>query len=171
MIISLIAATTRNYVIGKDGGMPWHQPADLAYFKRTTIGHCVVMGRKTFEEFGLRKPLPKRTNIIVSRNPNLVLEGCYIANSLRTALDIAQNANETECFIIGGEQIYRLALPYANRIYLTYIETELEGDTFFPVPNWAEWTQTLHQEHPADTKNQYNYTFTVWEKKQVIEPK
>ncbi|MBK9458019.1 MAG: dihydrofolate reductase [Chitinophagales bacterium] len=171
MIISLIAAATRNYVIGKDGGMPWHQPADLAYFKRTTIGHCVVMGRKTFEEFGLRKPLPKRTNIIVSRNPNLVLEGCYIANSLRTALDIAQNANETECFIIGGEQIYRLALPYANRIYLTYIETELEGDTFFPVPNWAEWTQTLHQEHPADTKNQYNYTFTVWEKKQVIEPK
>lgn len=164
MIISLIAATTRNYVIGKDGGMPWHQPADLAYFKRTTIGHCVVMGRKTFEEFGLRKPLPKRTNIIVSRNPNLALEGCYIANSLRTALDIAQNANETECFIIGGEQIYRLALPYANRIYLTYIETELEGDTFFPVPNWTEWTQTLHQEHPADTKNQYNYTFTVWEK-------
>lgn len=171
MIISLIAATTRNYVIGKDGGMPWHQPADLAYFKRTTIGHCVVMGRKTFEEFGLRKPLPKRTNIIVSRNPNLVLEGCYIANSLRAALDIAQNVNETECFIIGGEQIYRLALPYANRIYLTYIETELEGDTFFPVPNWTEWTQTLHQEHPADTKNQYNYTFTVWEKKQVIEPK
>lgn len=171
MIISLIAAATCNYVIGKDGGMPWHQPADLAYFKRTTIGHCVVMGRKTFEEFGLRKPLPKRTNIIVSRNPNLVLEGCYIANSLRTALDIAQNANETECFIIGGEQIYRLALPYANRIYLTYIETELEGDTFFPAPNWTEWTQTLHQEHLADTKNQYNYTFTVWEKKQVIEPK
>ncbi len=169
MIISLIAAATCNYVIGKDGGMPWHQPADLAYFKRTTIGHCVVMGRKTFEEFGLRKPLPKRTNIIVSRNPNLVLEGCYIANSLRTALDIAQNVNETECFIIGGEQIYRLALPYANRIYLTYIETELEGDTFFPAPNWTEWTQTLHQEHLADTKNQYNYTFTVWEKNQIID--
>lgn len=167
MIISLIAAATRNYIIGKDGGMPWHQPADLAYFKHITNGHCVVMGRRTFEGFAMRKPLPKRTNIIVSRNPNLIIDGCHVVNSLQDALKIAQNANETECFIIGGEQIYRLAMPYAHRIYLTYIETELAGDTSFPDPDWTQWTQTLLQAHPADTKNQYGYTFTVWEKKET----
>lgn len=163
MIVSLIAAATENHVIGFEGGMPWHLPNDLRYFKRTTIGHHIIMGRKTFEEFGLRKPLPKRTNIVLTRQ-NLSIKGCIVMNDLTKALNLAKAAGETEAFIIGGEQIYRLAMPLANRIYLTKIHTELKGDTFFPEIKPQVWKQLSAEKHYTDDKHDYNYTFTVWEK-------
>lgn len=164
MLISLIAAASLNHVIGLNGAMPWQQPADLAYFKRTTLHHHIIMGRKTFDEFGLRKPLPQRTNIVVSRQAELHLQGCHVVHSLPDALHIAQQAHETECFVIGGGEIYAQAIAIAHRIYLTYIHAELAGDTYFPDLPLQQWQLISSQAHPADHRNQYPYTFTVWER-------
>lgn len=164
MLISLIAAVARNGVIGKDNTLPWHLPSDLAYFRRTTIGHHVIMGRKTFEEFGIGKPLPKRTNVVITRHLNRPISGCYLVGSLNDAFDFARNNGETEAFVIGGGQIYQLALPLAQRIYLTYIEAEPDGDTFFPIIDPKEWREIKREEHPADERNPYEYAFAVLER-------
>ena len=164
MLISLIAAATLNDVIGKSGAMPWHLPDDLRYFKQMTLHHHVIMGRKTFEEFGLQKPLPKRTNIIVSRRQNWQIEGCVVGANLHDALAIARNNGETEAFIIGGGQIYKQALPICDRIYLTRIEANLAGDTFFPTFSAHEWHEISSQRHEIDDKHAYPFEFKVYER-------
>ncbi len=168
MIISMIAAATLNHIIGKDGDMPWHLPADLKYFKRITLGHHVIMGRKTFQAFGLGKPLPKRVNIVLTRQEGLTLEGVKVAASVEEALQMAREAGETEAFLIGGEQIYRLGMEVADRIYLTRIHTELEGDTFFPVIDETKWQLESEEVYCADEKHAYDMSFRVWERKEVL---
>ncbi len=127
--LSLIAARSRNGFIGLKGGLPWNVPEDLAFFKRTTIGHAVIMGRKTYEE--VRRPLPKRTNIVVTRNPGYEAPGCIVVSSLEEAL-LKVPEDDDEPFVIGGAELYRLALPVADRLYLTEIDRDVEGDTSFP---------------------------------------
>ncbi|HNL07015.1 MAG: dihydrofolate reductase [Chitinophagales bacterium] len=164
MIISLIAAATHNHVIGKNGDMPWHLPKDLAYFKRITLGHCIIMGRKTFESFGKGKALPHRTNIVMSRQKEYQLPPqVVLAKDLSTAIDVAVNLQETECFVIGGSEIYALALPFAHRIYMTRIDAIVEGDTFFPLQNWEQWQLISSETHQADAQHAFSYVFEVWE--------
>ena len=131
MIVSAIVAVDRNNVIGKDNGIPWHLPADLKYFKRRTLNHHVVMGRKSFESIG--RPLPMRTNIIVTRNPYFIASNCLVAPSVEEALSIAFDNGEKEAFIIGGGEIYRQSMPLWGRVYLTRVEMEVQGgEVFFP---------------------------------------
>ncbi len=165
MIVSMIAAATENLVIGKDGKMPWHLPNDLRYFRRITLRHHVIMGRKTYAAFGNGQPLPKRTNIVITRQKGLQLKGCQVVHSIQQGLAIAEQNGETEAFIIGGEQIYRLGLPLCHRIYLTEIKTTLMGDAFFPNFDKAQWTKIQEEAHAKDAKHAYDYVFTIWERK------
>lgn len=164
MRISLIAAMTDNRVIGRDGGMPWHLPADLAYFKRTTLGHHVIMGRKTIESFG--RPLPRRTNVIISRQSDYVFPGATVVGSLEAGIEVARRADETEVFIGGGQVIYDLALPIAHRIYLTVIHATLNGDTFFPEFDESDWRCVSEEDRAVDEKNEFAMTFRVYERAQ-----
>jgi len=161
MIISLIAAMDKNRVIGKGGKLPWNLPADMKYFKDKTLGKPVIMGRKTYESVG--KPLPNRTNIIVTHNQDYKAEGCIVVHSVDEALKAAENAEEV--MIIGGSQIYEEFLPKANKLYLTIIDTEIEGDTYFPEYKIEEWKEASYEEHERDAENQYDYTFLVFERK------
>ncbi|MGB1204450.1 MAG: dihydrofolate reductase [Chitinophagales bacterium] len=167
MKISMIAAATENNVIGKDGEMPWHISNDLKYFMRTTRRHHIVMGRKTFEEtFGEEKPLRRRTNIVLSRQENLTYKkGVIVVDKLEKALEIGRKNGEKELFLIGGEQIYRLGMPFADKIYLTRIHTELEGDTFFPIIDKNAWSLTNSETIEDDPKSLYAYTFQIWERR------
>ncbi len=166
MIISLIAALSDNYVIGRNRGMPWHMPADLKYFFQTTRNHHVIMGRKTFNEFGVSKPLPHRTNLVISRQKDLKIPGAYVFHSLDDALEFARKNGETETFIIGGGEIYRQALPLADRMYLTFIHTIIpDGDTFFPSFDKNEWVLVKEKFLKADAENPFDLTFRVYHRK------
>lgn len=150
MIISLIAAMDRNSVIGKDNSLPWKLSADMKRFKELTTGKPVVMGRKTFESIG--KPLPNRINIILTRDKNYKAQGCTVAHSIKEALkDVDEN---DEVMIIGGAQIYKEFLPIANRMYLTLIDKDFEGDAYFPEYNKNDWKEVHREEHESD-----NYKF------------
>jgi dihydrofolate reductase len=164
MILSAIVATDKNGVIGKDDDIPWHLPADLKYFKRRTLNHHIIMGRKTFESIG--RPLPKRTNIIVTRNPFFMVSNCLVAGSLQEAIDLARNNGEDEAFIIGGGTIYEQAMPLTDRLYLTEVDTEVEnGEVFFPAVDPAVWSEVSSEAHQPDEKNPHAYTFKVLERK------
>lgn len=139
--LALIAAVTTNRVIGKDGGMPWHIPADLSYFKQTTKKRPIVMGRRTWESLG--RPLPQRRNIVVTSNPDAWFDGAEAATSLEAALALC--AGEPLVFCIGGAILYKEALPKADYLYLTEIQAHIEGDTNFPEVNWAEWVEEDRQ--------------------------
>jgi dihydrofolate reductase len=128
--ISMVVAVSENLVIGKDGWMPWNIPSDLKHFKKITAGHPIIMGRKTFESIG--KPLPKRTNIVVTRDLNYSFEGVKVVSSLKNAILEAGKIDQEEIFVIGGGQIYKQALELADKLYLTLVQGEFEGDTFFP---------------------------------------
>ncbi|TDE21741.1 type 3 dihydrofolate reductase [Vibrio owensii] len=159
MIISMIAAMADNRIIGKDNQMPWHLPADFAWFKRCTMGKPVVMGRKTYESIG--RPLPGRLNIVISRDASLSIEGVTTVTSIEQALEIAGEVEEV--MIIGGGAIYAACLPMANKLYVTHIEAEIDGDTQFP--DWGtEFKETYSEAYQADEKNAYNMRFTVLEK-------
>jgi dihydrofolate reductase len=132
---SLIAAVAKNGVIGNEGALPWKLSDDMARFKRLTMGHAVIMGRSTFESLG--KPLRGRRNIVLSRNAGLRIEGCTVVHSPLAAREAA--AEDAEAFVIGGAAVYGLFLPEADRLYLTWIDEEVRGDTRFPVVNWSEW--------------------------------
>jgi len=160
MIISLIAAMGKNRVIGKNNSLPWKLSADMKHFKELTTGKPVIMGRKTFEAIG--KPLPNRTNIIITRNQNYKVEGCIVVDSIDEALNSSQG---NEVMIIGGSQIYKEFLSKANKIYLTLIDGNFEGDAFFPEYKVEEWEETSYEEHERDTNNPYNYTFLTLERK------
>ena len=160
MSLSLIVAMTQNRVIGKDNQMPWHLPADLAWFRQNTTGKPVIMGRKTFESIG--RPLPKRTNIVLSRQP-FEHDGVIWKDSLESAVDFVRGSEEI--MLIGGGQLFNEYLSQADRLYLTEIQTELDGDTFFPSINWDEWHIEFEQYRPADEQNPYDCRFLVLLKK------
>jgi len=161
MIVSIIAAVADNGVIGRDGGLPWHLPADLRRFKKLTTGRHMVMGRRTWDSIG-RRPLPGRPTIVVSRDPEFVAEGAQVARSVRAALELAAGADEV--FIAGGEAIYREALPVADRVYLTRVHARFEGDTLFPAFDASGWRVVVEESHEADEKNPYAHTFLVYER-------
>lgn len=165
MIRSIIVARASNGVIGKDNGLIWHMPNDLKFFKETTTGHYVLMGRKSYEAIG--KPLPNRLNIVITRNPDYSIEGAMISHSLTEALRLAEEQKQEETFILGGGEIYRQALKnnLVDRIYLTEIKESFEGDTFFPELNLTKWEETSRQEFKADEKNPHDYAFVVLNRK------
>ena len=160
MSLSLIVAMTKNRVIGKDNQMPWHLPADLAWFRQNTTGKPVIMGRKTFESIG--RPLPKRTNIVLSHQP-FEHDGVIWKDSLESAVDFVRDSKEI--MLIGGGQLFNEYLSKADRLYLTEIQTELDGDTFFPSINWDEWFIEFEQYRPADEQNPYDCRFLILLKK------
>lgn len=164
MIISLIAAAAKNNAIGKDGGMPWHLPNDLRYFKNITWGMPVVMGRKTFETFGKGKPLNGRKNIVLTRQQGWNPEGVIVVKTVNDALFVVKEMDVKELMVIGGGEIYKLFFEKAKRIYLTRVDAEPEGDTFFPRIDPKEWRLVSQKDHEADEKNDHNYSFQVWER-------
>jgi dihydrofolate reductase len=160
MILSIIVAMARNRVIGQGGQLPWKLSADLQRFKRLTMGHPIIMGRKTYESIG--KPLPGRRSIVISRNPNYRPEGAETVTSVEEAIQRAEVSDET--FVIGGGEIYSLVLPRANRLYITAVDTESEGDTFFPVIDEQQWQLVEESSHPADDKNRFPMRFLVFDR-------
>jgi len=158
-VISLIAALDRKGGIGKGGSMPWHLPADLARFKSLTMGHPVIMGRKTHASIG--KALPGRRNVVVTRNPMYLAPGVEVAHSLDEAL---QMAGEGEVFVIGGAEIYRAALPKANRLYVTKIDAEFGADTFFPAFDESAWRVVERRIGVADARNRFTSEFLILER-------
>lgn len=162
MIVSQIAAMSRNRVIGKDNTLPWNMPNDLAYFFKTTKGHHIIMGRRNFEANG--KALPNRDNIVISRNRNYHAPGCIVVENFEEALRYSEKKGQKEVFIVGGGEIYKATLGITDRIYLTIIDTELEGDVFFPEFNLKNWKITSREAHSADERNPFNYTYFVFDK-------
>jgi dihydrofolate reductase len=164
MIISCIVARAKNNVIGKDNEIPWYLPADLQYFKKTTLGHHVIMGRNCYVSIG--KPLPKRTNVIITRDPFFISSNCLIARGIDEALRMAYENGETEAFIIGGGQIYVQTADLWDRLYITDVDIEAQGDVFFTeVDTEKDWSKVSESFHQADEKNEYNYAFSVYERK------
>jgi dihydrofolate reductase len=164
MLISLIAAASENNVIGKAHTLPWDLPAELRYFRDTTRGKPVIMGRKTYDSIG--RPMPGRHNIIITRDRAWKAEGCDTVTSVEDAIALAKADAAEEIFVIGGEQIYRLALPLADRIYLTRVHTVIEdGEAFFPTFDLAEWEEIRNDHHPADSENPIAYTIHVYQRK------
>lgn len=162
MKISLIVAMSQNRVIGRDNKMPWHLSADLKRFRAITMNSPILMGRKTFESIG--KPLDGRTNLILSKNINYQPQGCLVFQSLESALNEAKKYGE-EVFIIGGATLYEIALPLAKRLYLTDIQAEFEGDTFFPEFDVNEWNEIACEQIDNDEKVDFSYRFLTLEKK------
>ena len=162
MLISAIVAVSENNVIGRDGHLPWHLSADLKRFKAITTGHAIVLGRKNYDDIG--RPLPNRTNYVLTRNKDFQAPGCIVCSSLGEAIEAARAAGETECFIIGGAAVYREAMPLVEKLYLTRVLSHVEGDVFLP-----EWNDKLQKESeesfPADEKNDFPTTFEIWVRK------
>ncbi|MBK7391356.1 MAG: dihydrofolate reductase [Bacteroidetes bacterium] len=161
MKISLIVAFDENRLIGRDNGLPWHLPADLKHFKALTMGHHMIMGRKTYESIG--KPLPGRTTVIVTRQTDYLAEGCIVTQNFTEAM--MQCAGQSEVFIIGGAQIFECTLPLADTLYVTQIHHAFEGDTFFPEIKLSEWDEINRERHEGDEKNQWAYSFITYKKK------
>lgn len=162
MTISLVVAAANNNAIGKDGKMPWHLPADMKHFKNITWGMPIIMGRKTFESIG--KVLPGRKNIVITRQTGWEAEGVVVVKKIEDAFFVAAEADAKEAMVIGGGEIYKQIFDKARRIYLTRVDAEPEGDTFFPVLRSEEWHLVSQQKHEADEKNAYNYSFQLWER-------
>ncbi len=160
-MLSIIVAIAENNVIGKDNDLIWHLPRDLKYFKETTTGHYVIQGRKTFESCG--KPLPNRTNVIITRDKNYSAEGCIVVHSLEDAIKEAKD--DSEAFIIGGGKIYEQAMSLVDRIYLTKVHHVFEGDTFFPEINMEEWIEIDRRDFEPDEKNKHSFTILTLDRK------
>lgn len=159
-MISAIVAIDKNYAIGKDNQLPWHLPADLAYFKKTTMGSPIIMGRKTFESIG--KPLPGRTNIILSSQKQDLPKGVMLVHSIEDAKVEAEKLDK-EVFIIGGQKVFETSFNNIDKLYVTVIDTEVEeADAFFPHIDHAHWKLVWEEKHQADEKNKYDYTFQHW---------
>lgn len=156
--ISLIAAMSKNHVIGINNTLPWHLPADLQHFKQLTLGHTIIMGRKTFESIG--RALPGRTNLIISRNGYPAPTNCTVVDSIAAAIKFCEN--EEEVFFIGGAQIYQQAITYADKLYLTEIDTEIEGDAHFPDFSPTDWIETDRQQQVASP---HTYDFVTYLRK------
>lgn len=161
-LLSAIVAMAENRVIGANNQLPWYLPADLAHFKSITTGHPIVMGRKTYESIG--KPLPNRTNIILTRDPDYQVNDCIVVSSIDDAIATAAADEQQEIFIIGGAEVYKQLLPRIQRLYITFVYHPFEGDVYFPELNMQEWREISNEPHPADEKNIYPYRFLVLEK-------
>ncbi len=160
--LNVVVAIDRNRLIGDSEKLPWYLPADLKHFRELTTGNVVIMGRKTYDSIPERfRPLPDRQNVVLSNQQGLQLEGVDVVNSLDEAIDAARDG---EIFIIGGAKIYHLALPYTNRMFVTEIDAEFEGDVYFPDPNWSNWREINRETHDADEANPYNYAFVEYER-------
>lgn len=165
MIVSAIAALSKNKVIGKNNDLPWRLPDDMKFFMTTTKGHHVIIGRKNYDSLHPKfKPLPNRTNIVITKQENYQAPGCLIINKLEPGLEIAQKNGEIECFIIGGAEIYKLALPHTNRLYLTEIDAHIEGDTYFPEFDHGRWKEISRVHHPIDDRHLYAFDFVVYDR-------
>ncbi len=162
MRVSIIVAASENYAIGKNNSLLWSLPKDMKFFKSTTSFHCVVMGRLTYESLG--KPLPNRTNIVVSRQENANFEGCLVVKSIEEALVQAKSNQESETFIIGGGKIYASSMPLVDRIYITKVHAKFEADTFFPEISTKDWKCISSEPQIKDEKHAYNFDFEVWER-------
>jgi dihydrofolate reductase len=162
MIISAIVACAKKGVIGKDNEIPWYLPADFAYFKRTTLNHHIIMGRNCFESIG--RPLPKRTNIVITRNPFYISSGCLMVNSIAEAIRIAEKNGESEAFIIGGGEIYKQSVDLWDKLYLTKVDLDTEGDVFFPELDLSKWHLISEEKHLKDEKNEFDYIFKIFER-------
>jgi len=167
MITSIIVAACENNVIGMNNDLIWHLPVDMKFFKDKTANHHVIMGRKNFESIPHKfRPLPNRTNIIVTRNKEYQAENCIVTNDLIDAINISKSNNEKETFIIGGGEIYKLALELnvVDRIYLTRIHHKFDGDTFFPYLEKEKWKEIDRSIYKKDEKHKYDFTFLTYEK-------
>lgn len=160
MIVSIIVAMDINRVIGKDNQLPWRLPRELQYVKKTTMGHPIILGRKNYESIG--RPLPGRRNIILTRDEKFSAEGCEIAHSVEEVYKLCEN--EEEIFIFGGEQIYKLFLEDTDKLYVTVIHHEFEGDTFFPEIDWTKWKEIFVEQGITDEKNPYEYYYHVFDR-------
>ena len=160
MTIAIMAAKARNNVIGKNNDLVWHLPADLKHFKKTTHGHYVIMGRKTFESLG--RPLPGRLNIIITRNRDLFIEGAIVVANMQEALDLAESQHQQLVFILGGGEIYRQSIERADVMFITEIHHEFEGDTHFPEFSDRIWEEAERADFPADDENPYPYSFVKY---------
>lgn len=163
MYLSQVVAASTNNVIGKNNQLLWSLPNDTKFFKNTTWGMPVIMGRKTFESLG--KPLAGRTNIVITRQQQWTPEGAIVVSNLRDAIAAAAEADAKEAFIIGGGEIYRQTLPMTQRVYLTRVHTVVEGDTTFPEISEKEWDLLSQLDFNADEKHVYGYSFQVWQRK------
>jgi len=165
MIISLIAALSENRVIGKNNDLPWHLPDDMKYFMQTTKGHHVIMGRKNYDSIPEKfRPLPNRTNIVVTRQINFQAPGCLVVHSIEKGLEVARQKSETEVFIIGGSEIYNQGFMIANRLYLTEIQAHIEGDTYFPEFDKSQWKEVSRNHHLSDERHKFPFDFVVFER-------
>lgn len=161
MILSIIVIFDEHRLIGRDNGLPWHLPADLKHFKSITMGHSMIMGRKTFESIG--KPLPGRQSVVITRKKGYQPDGTAVVNSLEGAMQLC--ASEEEVFVIGGAQIFEQALPLASKLYITQIHHVFEGDTFFPEIQQEHWEMISKEDYEPDEKNPWAYSFLSYRKK------
>ncbi|WP_372766937.1 dihydrofolate reductase [Lutibacter sp.] len=160
-MITIMAAIADNNALGKDNQLIWYLPGDLKRFKRMTLNHAVIMGRKTFESLG--KPLPNRINIIITRDKNYKAEGCVIVNSLKEALKAAKEEDENP-FILGGAEIYKQAMPFADKLDLTFVHHKFDADVFFPEIDKTIWKERSREDFKADEKNKYDYSFVTFQR-------
>ncbi len=159
-MISIIVAASENDVIGRQGGLPWRLSGDLQHFKAITMGKPIIMGRKTWESIG--RPLPGRRNIVITRQPGFTAEGCDVVASLDDAIIAARDAEEI--VVIGGSQIYALAMPLAERLYLTRVHADVEGDASFPAVDATRWCLVADEAREADDRNEYDFSFRVYDR-------
>lgn len=160
-MITIIAAIAENRALGKDNQLIWHLPADLKRFKKVTLGHHIIMGRKTFESLG--KPLPNRTTIIITRNKNYTQKNCIVVNSLNDAIEAAKE--DPNPYILGGAEIYKQAMKIANKLDLTLVHHNFEADAFFPEIDLNIWQETTREDFKSDETNKYNYSFITYLRK------
>jgi dihydrofolate reductase len=161
--LSIIVAYDRNRLIGSGNELPWYLPADLRHFKELTTGNTVIMGRKTLDSImnRLGKPLPNRKNVILTKQSDLEIEGCEVVHSMEEAITMSSDG---EIFVIGGAQIYHLAMPIADRLIVTEVNHEFEGDTYFPIVNADEWREVAREDHSSDEDNRFDYSFIEYER-------
>jgi dihydrofolate reductase len=162
MPLSILVAVAENGVIGHGGDLPWHLSADLRRFKRLTMGHAIIMGRKTWESIG--RPLPGRRMVVVTRQPAYRAEGVQVVKSLKEALDAAREAGDQQPFVVGGAEIYRQALPLATRLYLTRVRADVAGDTHFPEYPESDWQRLESEPHQADGSNDFPFCFELYQR-------
>lgn len=166
MEIAMIAAVAENGVIGKDNDLAWSLPDDMKYFMNTTKGHYIVLGRKNYDSLPPKfRPLPDRTNVVITRQSDLQLEGAHIVNTLEEAFEFCKKNNQEKIFVIGGGQIYKLALPYADTLYITEVHHSFDGDTYFPEFDKSDWEEVSREPHGMDERHLYPFDFVVYKRK------
>ncbi len=162
MIVSAIVAASENGIIGRDNDLPWNLRTDLRYFMRTTKGHAIIMGRRNFESIG--SPLKNRTNIIITRNPYYFSTGTITTHSMEEALSVAADKGEKEAFIVGGSEIYRLGIPFTDKLYYTRVHADVQGDVYFPEWPWRDFKLISIEEHCAGDLDEYDFTFEIYDR-------